>query len=64
MPYSYSFYEAWLIDTTEQKQEEKEEEKQEEPISPQIEKPNCYWLRELIMAIIKLLKEIFNNRKE
>ena len=51
LPYEYPVYEAWFIDMS----------NKEEP-TPSIEKPNLYWLRELIMIIIKFLRKIL--RKE
>lgn len=50
LPYSYEFYEAWAIDF-------KPHEEQENPI----EKPNLYWLRELIMWFVKLIRKWLNN---
>ncbi len=51
LPYSYPFYEAWLI----------EFEANEEDNDVPIEKPNWYWLRELIMKIIQFIRKLLKG---
>lgn len=46
LPYSYNFTEAWAITFINQKSD------------LEMKKPNCYWLRNLLMSIIKLMRKL------
>lgn len=57
LPYEYPWYEAWLISFKALDNNENEDESNQEP---EIEKPDYYLIRKIIMAIVKFICKLFH----